>query len=77
MQIRLENKTGKRSGRFVVYEYGTDLFGYVYVDKFLGRDKGRMVSSWLMHDVGSLVRLLDHEIYKRETENYENVTLAV
>ncbi|PJZ67836.1 hypothetical protein EHQ27_06210 [Leptospira wolffii] len=77
MQIRLENRTGNRSGRFVVYEYGTDLFGYVYVDKFRGRDKGRIVSRWLMQDVGSLVRLLDHEIYRRESENYENVTIAV
>ncbi|EQA34957.1 hypothetical protein LEP1GSC047_1311 [Leptospira inadai serovar Lyme str. 10] len=77
MLIRLENRTGRRSGRYVVYEYGTDLFGYVYVDKFRGKDRGRMVSRWVMNDLGSLVRLLDHELYRRESENYENVSAAI
>ena len=71
MQIRLENKTGRRKGRFVKYEYGIDLFGYVYLDKIKGRDRGKLVSSWVMPDLGALVRLLDLEIYRREVENYE------
>ncbi|XDD50161.1 hypothetical protein AB3N59_17675 [Leptospira sp. WS92.C1] len=73
MQIRLINNTGKRTGRFVAYEYGTDLFGYVYVDKIKGKEKGKLVSQWVMPDLGSLVRLLDFEIYKRENEHYENI----
>ena len=71
MEIQLVNQTGKRRGRFVKYQYGTDLFGYVYLDKIKGREKGKLVDSWVMEDLGSLVRLLDLEIYKREVENYE------
>ncbi|MBE7412986.1 MAG: hypothetical protein L6Q54_03850 [Leptospiraceae bacterium] len=74
MKIRLINNTGKRQGRFVAYDYGTDLFGYIYLDKIKGRDKGKLVDSWVMEDYISLIKLLDLEIYKRETENYENVT---
>lgn len=72
MKIRLINNTGKRQGRFVGYDYGTDLFGYVYLDKIKGREKGKLVDSWIMKDYISLIKVLDLEIYKRETENYEN-----
>ncbi|ASV12996.1 MULTISPECIES: hypothetical protein [Leptospira] len=77
MQIRLINNTGKRVGRFVTYEYGTDLFGYVYVDKIKGKERGKLVSRWIMPDLGSLVRLLDFEIYKRENEHYENISSLI
>ncbi|MCB1192562.1 MAG: hypothetical protein H7A23_16890 [Leptospiraceae bacterium] len=72
MNIKLENRTGRRRGRFVAYEYGTDLFGDIYLEKFRGREKGKLVSRWIMPDLGSLIRTLDLEIYKREIENYEN-----
>lgn len=72
MQIRLENYTGMRSGRFVTYEYGTDLFGNIYLEKIKGREKGKLVDTWLLKDYGSLFRVLDLEIYRREVENYVN-----
>ena len=76
MQIRLENKTGRRKGRFVKYEYGTDLFGYVYLDKIKGRERGKLVSRWILQDLGTLVRLLDLELYRREVENYEHAGMV-
>ena len=76
MAIRLENKTGRRFGRFVKYEYGQDLFGYLYLDKIKGKErsieKGKVVDKWILKDLASLVKTLDLEIYKREVENYEN-----
>lgn len=76
MLIRMVNRTGKRWGRFVAYEYGEDLFGYVYLDKIKGRNKGKLVDSWVLNDLGSLVRVLDTELYKRETENYEPLSTS-
>lgn len=73
MQIRMENQTGIRKGRFVKYEYGVDLFGNIYLDKIKGREKGKLVDRWLLQDFGSLFRVLDLELYKREVENYENI----
>ncbi|MGV3665961.1 MAG: hypothetical protein ACO1NV_07495 [Leptospira bouyouniensis] len=71
MTIRLENSTGRRSGRFVAYEYGEDLFGTLYLNKFSGREKGRLIDKWRLSDLGSLIRVLDTEISRREEENYE------
>ncbi len=76
MCIKLVNNTGKKEGRFVTYEYGTDLFGYIYLDKFKGKERGKLVDRWILNDLGSLVRTLDLEIYRREVENYENVNAA-
>ena len=71
MNIRMINKTGNRRGRFVAYEYGQDLFGYIYLDKIKGRDRGRVVDRWILKDVVSLIKTLDLEISRRENENYE------
>ncbi len=67
------NRTGSRDGRFVFYEYGTDLFGYIYLYKIKGRNKAKVVDKWLLKDLASLVKTLDVEIYKRENENYETI----
>ena len=69
MYIRLENP---KLGRFVKYEYGRDLFGYLYLDKIRGRERGKLVEQWVLPDLGSLFRVLDLEIYRRESENYVN-----
>jgi hypothetical protein len=71
MTIRMVNSTGKRNGRFVAYEYGEDLFGSLYIDKFSGRDRGKLIDKWRLSDLGSLFRVLDTEITRREEENYE------
>jgi hypothetical protein len=69
--IKLKNNTGRRRGRFVVYEYGLDLFGYFYIDKIRGRERGTLVDRWVLRDLPSLIKVLDLEIYRREVENYE------
>lgn len=74
MTIKMVNKTGSRYGRFVAYEYGQDLFGYIYLDKIKGREKGKVVDSWILEDLASLVKTLDLELYRREVENYENTS---
>ncbi|MDX1958549.1 MAG: hypothetical protein SFU98_08250 [Leptospiraceae bacterium] len=74
MTIRMINKTGRREGRFVAYEYGRDLFGNIYLDKFKGRDRGKLVDKWILNDLASLIKTLDLEIYRREVENYENIS---
>ncbi|WP_411823959.1 hypothetical protein [Leptospira sp. 'Mane'] len=76
MTIRMINATGKRNGRFVAYEYGEDLFGTLYLDKFSGRERGKLIDKWRLNDLGSLVRVLDLEITKREEENYERPRFA-
>ena len=76
MTIKMIDRTGKRWGRFVSYEFGEDLFGYIYLDKIKGRDRGKLVDRWVLPDLGSLIRTLDLEIYKREVENYENTLVA-
>lgn len=75
MTIRMVNKTGARIGNYVAYEYGEDLFGYLYLDKIRGKEKGKLVDRWILKDLGSLIRTLDLELYRRETENYENVLI--
>lgn len=74
MNIKMINKTGRRFGRFVFYEYGTDLFGDIYLDKFKGKDRGKLVDRWILRDLPSLIKTLDVEIYRREVENYEYET---
>ena len=72
MYIRMESQ---KRGRFVAYEYGEDLFGDIYLDKIKGKERGKLEASWVLPDLGSLVRLLDFEIYKREQESYSSVAI--
>lgn len=72
MRIKMINRTGQRQGLYVSYEYGTDLFGYIYLDKIKGREKGKVVDTWILEDIASLVKTLDIELYRREEENYEH-----
>jgi hypothetical protein len=71
MTIRMVNQSGRREGRFVEYDYGQDLFGYIYLEKFKGKDRGKLTDRWILNDLASLIKTLDLEIYKREVENYE------
>jgi hypothetical protein len=71
MNLKMTRTNNQGNQRFVSYEYGVDLFGSVYLDKFKGVERGKLISRWKLKDLGSLVRVLDLEIYKREMENYE------
>lgn len=78
MVIRMEKEVGKRERRFISYEYGEDLFGYIYLEKIRGKkeepEKGKVVDKWILDDLASLVKMLDLELYKREVENYKSRT---
>ncbi len=69
--ITLENTTGKRSGRVVCYEYGEDLFGYLFLDIYSGKKhKTRRVNSRLFQRVRDLIIYLDDDLYRKEILNY-------
>lgn len=76
MVIRMEKRIGNNGKRFISYEYGEDLFGYLYLEKIKGKkeepEKGKIVDKWILEDLASLVKMLDLELYRREVENYEN-----
>ena len=76
MVIRMEKKIGNKGKRFISYEYGEDLFGFLYLEKIKGKkeepEKGKIVDKWILEDLASLVKMLDIELYKREVENYES-----
>lgn len=78
MIIRMEKKIGINNRRFVSYEYGEDLFGYIYLEKIRGKkeepEKARIVDKWILEDLASLVKMLDLELYRREVEDYQNRT---
>ncbi len=76
MKITLVNYTGRRYGRKISYEYGYDLFGNIFLEKFVGREKSTLKDKWIFEEVSSLVKVLDVEIYKREVEHYENIGLV-
>ena len=76
MLVRLINDNAKYVN-FVDYEYGTDLFGNIYLDKIKGKIKKKMAKvekTWILSNLGELVRILDLEIYKKEIRNYRNIT---
>ena len=70
-EIVLKNSTGNRQGYFIQYEYGEDLFGYLYLD--IARRKlhrGKKLKSLLFQDLKDFIITLDMELYRKETLNY-------
>ncbi len=69
--IHLRNTTGKRSGSFIRYEYGEDLFGYVYLDVIRGR-RHRAEKIWtaLFTSKIDFLITLDMELERKENLNY-------
>lgn len=69
--ILLKNTTGRKSGFFMRYEYGEDLFGYLYLDIVRGKmDCAKRVKTHLFDDVRDFVVTLDLELYRKESLNY-------
>lgn len=70
-QILLKNTTGKRSGFYIRYEYGHDLFGYLYLDVVRSRKhRARRIRSMLFDDPRDFICTLDRELDFRENLNY-------
>lgn len=69
--IVLRNTTGSRSGNIVRYEYGEDLFGYIYLD--IVRQKkhsGKLARKMVFSNVREFVCTLDIDLYNKENLNY-------
>lgn len=69
--IHLKNTTGKRSGTFFRYEYGEDLFGYLYLDVIRGsRHRASRVWTMLFANKIEFLMTLDIELERKENMNY-------
>lgn len=72
-QILLKNSTGKRSGSYIRYEYGQDLFGYMYLDVVRSRaHRANLVRRMLFDNPRDFICTLDDDLYRKETLNYEH-----
>ena len=70
-QIQLKNDTGDRTGSYVRYEFGEDLFGYYYLDIMRGRlHRAHFLRRCLFHDSREFICTLDRDLDFREALNY-------
>lgn len=75
--ILLKNTTGRRSGTFVRYEYGQDLFGYLYLDVSRARKhRGERVRRQVFTNPRDFICALDIELDARESRNYVHADSA-
>ena len=71
MTILLKNETGRKRGNYVRYEYGEDLFGYLYLDIIRSKKHCAWpVKSCLFEDKRDLILALDIDLGRRETLDY-------
>lgn len=69
--ILLKNTTGRRSGSYVRYEYGEDLFGYLYLDVSRSRrHRGQRVRSLVFDNPRDFLYILDRDLDRRDALNY-------
>ena len=55
----------------MMYEYGEDLFGYLYLDIVRGKKhRARKLKSMLFRDPREFIVTLDLELYRKENLNY-------
>lgn len=75
--IHLKNCTGRRSGSFVRYEYGADLFGYFYLDVVHGRKHCvRRVRQMLFDNPRDFICMLDQDLDRRDNLNYVHAPMS-
>jgi len=73
--ILLKNTTGSRSGSYLRYEYGEDLFGYIYLDVVRQRKhRFRLVRSLVFKSTRDFICTLDVDLYNKENLNYVPAT---
>lgn len=74
-QIVLHNNTGKQSGSYIHYDYGCDLFGYLYLD--VSKQKkhtGKIIKKMHFENPKDFICTLDIDIYNKECRHYERTT---
>lgn len=70
-QILLKNTTGKRSGSYIRYEFGEDLFGCLYLQVVRGRKHSeRMLRSEVFSDQLEFLFRIDDQLEHHENLNY-------
>jgi hypothetical protein len=69
--ITLRNTTGKRAGARIRYEYGHDLFGYLYLDVVRSRKhRAERLRTMLFDNPRDFICTLDRDLDFREALNY-------
>ncbi len=69
--ILLKNTTGRLRGNYVRYEYGEDLFGYLFLDISRSRKhRARRIRSLLFDNPRDFICVLDQDLDRRENRNY-------
>ncbi|MCB1327300.1 MAG: hypothetical protein H7A21_19510 [Spirochaetales bacterium] len=69
--ILLRNRTGPRTGAQIRYEYGSDLFGYWYLDIVRTRKhRATSVRRLVFDNPRDFICLLDLDLDRKETLNY-------
>lgn len=71
MLIFLKNSTGSRRDIQIRYEYGKDLFGYLYLEIFRSRKhRSSRIRYYLFEDIRDFICTLDDDIERREALHY-------
>ena len=70
-EIWLKNSTGRRSGSYVRYEFGEDLFGFLYLRVARGRKHTEaLVRDQVFEHQLDFLFTLDDQLDRHETLNY-------
>lgn len=73
--IILKNKTGKLTGSYIHYNYGHDLFGYMYLDVVRQKKHtGRLIKRMHFDNPKDFICSLDLDMYNKENRHYERTT---
>ena len=71
-QIILQNNTGKTSGFFIHYNYGQDLFGYLYLDVVRQKKhRAKLIKRMCFDNPKDFICTLDLDLYRKESRHYE------
>ena len=69
--IVLKNETGKRRGNYIRYEYGNDLFGYMYLDIIRSRKhRAKFINRHIFTDPKDFILTLDVDMERRDALDY-------
>jgi len=69
--IILKNRTGHKSGFYLRYEFGEDLFGYLYLDVFRGKKHvAKRIKRETFDNPRDFIIALDLDLERKESLNY-------
>ncbi len=69
--IILKNETGRRRGNYIRYEYGNDLFGFIYLDVVRSRKhRSTILARHIFADEKDFILTLDVDLERRDSLDY-------